>query len=523
MRLVTAHEMQAIDRRTIEGGHVLALDLMENAGRAVAETALSLLPSPTDSRVEIFCGKGNNGGDGFVAARHLAERDVQVRVHLTHPVASLSEDARTNLARLDTRKVQIQLLPDAIQDPGCMTDPRRRPHSGGAGMAEMEAADLCIDALLGTGTRSDLQGRLAALVNQINGASRHTLAVDVPTGIDGDTGRVCGTAIWADVTVTLGLPKLGLALYPGREHAGSLRVADIGIPAEIVAALGLRREYVDADLAGSLVPRFDPTAHKYRRGCVAIFGGSADYPGAAALAAEAALRAGAGIVHLAVPASIRTLLQSKLTEVIVHGLPESSSGDLTPAALDGDLAWLDRASAAVIGPGLGAGSGPLECARRFLRRWTKPAVVDADAVPVLEAASAVGPRVATPHAGELARWTGVERVEEAHRARIGLETAARRRVHVVVKGAPAFVATPQGMLFVNGSGNAGLATAGSGDVLAGMLGGLLAQGLGAEESAVLGVYLHGRCADLSARRTSARSLLASDLLASLGAAWAELE
>lgn len=528
MHLVTAREMQAIDRRTIDGGHVASLDLMENAGRAVAEAALALLPVPAGSRLEIFCGKGNNGGDGLVAARILAEHDVQVRVHLTHAASSMSDDARANLARLDGRKILLQPLPEAIEDPGRIDDPRLRPRVVAASppdalAAAVHEADLCIDALLGTGATSDLQGRLAALVNLVNRWSRHTLAVDVPTGVDGDTGRVCGTAIWADLTVTLGLPKLGLALFPGRERAGRLEVADIGIPGDIVAELGPRRAYVDAGLAASLVPRLEPTAHKYRRGCVLVVAGSADFPGAAALAAEAALRAGAGIVHLAAPAPIRALLQAKLTEVIVHGLAAGEDGRLAPGALDATPAWIERADAAVVGPGLGDTPATLEAAGRFLRRFAKPAVVDADAVGVLAATSHPGPRLATPHAGELARWLGVERVEEADRARVALETAAARNVHVVAKGAPAFVATPAGQLYVNGSGNAGLGTAGSGDVLAGMLGGLLAQGLGAEAAAALGVYLHGRAADVAVRRGSPRSLVARDLLGALGEVWAEVE
>ena len=533
MRLVTADEMQTIDRLTIDGGLVPALTLMENAGQAAATEALQLLAGREHPRVEIVCGKGNNGGDGLVVARALAAHGVRVRAHLTHPASEMSPDARTNHDRLRAMDIDIRVLPEALNDPGPLLDPRHRPRSGphpGSTSSPddlascLEEADLTVDALLGTGVGGDLRGRLAALVNVVNRSSRRTLAIDVPSGVDGNTGLVRGTAVWADVTVTLGLPKLGLVLYPGRERAGRIVVADIGFPAEVVEQIASARFWTDAAAARVLVPRLEPTAHKYQRGCVLVLAGSRAYPGAAALCAEAALRAGAGIVHLVVPQNIRDLLEVKLTEVIIHGVPATPEGTIAEAAGPAVTRLLEKADALAIGPGLGGTEATWAWVRRLLVEVRQPAVVDADAIPALPLPPHPGPRLATPHPGELARWLGRPGRDVAERRlEVASQAAPQKGVVLVAKGAPTFVATPDSRLFVNGSGHAGLATAGSGDVLTGLLGGLLAQGMAPAEAAVLGVYVHGLAAEIASRKRAARSLLAGDVLNAIGAAFLELE
>jgi NAD(P)H-hydrate epimerase len=512
MRLVTGREMQEIDRRTIGGGLVPSLVLMENAGQAAAREAIARLgQAPAGKRVEILCGKGNNGGDGLVIARVLAARGASVRVHLTHPLEALTPDARANAACLDGTGVELRTLPERIE--GSLTD-----LSGW-----LAGADLCVDALLGTGVADAVRGRMAMLVDLLDRASRNTLAVDVPSGVDADTGAVLGTAVRADVTVTFGLPKLGLLLHPGAEKTGRLVVADIGFPTDVVDAVAPDRFWVEDELARSLLPRLAPTAHKYARGCVLVVAGSRAYTGAAALAAEAALRSGAGIVHLAVPESIRAVLQTKLTEVIVHGAPETAEGTLSPAAMPVVSPLLERADAVAVGSGLGMTEPARDLVRELLAGTTRPAVVDADAVSAIGRPPHRAPRVATPHAGELERWTArpagtaLERLSAAARTAEGLE------VVVLAKGAPTFVATPQGALFVNGSGHAGLATAGSGDVLTGVVAALLAQGLAPGDAASLGAFLHGRAAEIATRDGSPRSLLAGDLLRNLGRAYRSLE
>lgn len=530
MRLVTAREMQAIDRATIDGGLVPSLDLMERAGRAAAMEALALLREHP-GRVAVLCGKGNNGGDGLVLARVLGEYGVAVCVYLTHPPEALAPDARTNHAKLAGTSVEIHLLPEDVAPPGAIDDPRQRPGDGagevaGAGdewLRGLRDAALCVDALLGTGVNEPVRGRLAAVIDTLNHCSRNTLAVDMPSGIDGDTGVVQGTAVWADRTVTFGLPKLGLALYPGRERAGILRVADIGFPVSVIDGIAPARFHVGRELARGLLPRLDPAAHKYARGSVVVLAGSREFPGAAVLAAQAALRAGAGMVHLVVPASLRPLMQAKLTEVIVHGAAETADGMLARTAEPWMKRLLDRADAWAIGPGLGTATPTQAWVRDLLRQTNLPAVVDADAIPALPPAHHIAPRLVTPHAGELTRWTELPAGTAGERLATAVRTAHDRQVVLLAKGAPTFVATPDGRVFVNSSGHAGLGTAGSGDVLTGLLAGLLAQRIPAENAAVLGAWVHGRAAEIAVRAGSPRSLVASDLLASIGHAYRELE
>ncbi|MFQ5600623.1 MAG: NAD(P)H-hydrate epimerase, partial [Candidatus Krumholzibacteriia bacterium] len=399
MKLVTARQMQEIDRRTIDGGLVPSLQLMENAGQSVAREVRGLLTNR--ARVEVLCGKGNNAGDGFVVARALSQLGVDVCVHLTHPPTQLSPDARTNHERLRQTSVQENLIPGEIPDPGPVDDPARRPGSSErpdfaapsaaapAGTApdedglvalerHLRQADLCVDALLGTGVERPLRGRLAALINLLNHHSARTLAVDVPSGVDGSTGEIRGTAVWADHTVTFGLPKIGLVLHPGRERTGRLVVADIGFPDSVLADVPEDWIWVDSGLAGSLLAPVEPTAHKYARGCVLVVAGSRTYPGAAALAAEAALRSGAGIVHLVAPQSIRDVLEGRLTEVIVHPAPESDAGGSTARIRKVLEPLIERADALAIGPGLGGSDETTSWVRELLATLVLPAVVDAD-------------------------------------------------------------------------------------------------------------------------------------------------
>ncbi len=531
MRLVTAHEMQSIDRLTIGGGHVPALALMESAGTAAAHEAIVMVEGRRDARVEILCGKGNNGGDGFVVARVLAQAGMSVHVFLSHPPDDLSPAARTNYERLSATSAEVQVLPETIDDPGPANDPRDRgslvEFEDAATNALQEAlneADLCVDALLGTGVSGPLQGRMAALVNVLNHASTNTLSLDIPSGVNGDNGAVEGAAVWADATVTFGLPKVGLAFHPGCERAGRVTVADIGFPPEIVSEHAPRRFLVERDRARSWCPRLDPTAHKYTRGVVVVVAGSADFPGAAALAAFGAQRAGAGLVHLVVPVGIRTLLQAKLTEVIVHGVPESAQGAFAVDAAPEIIALLERAQALVIGPGLGASDTARACAREVLSQCTVPMVVDAEAIAVLPSGARRAPIVVTPHAGELARWLGAS-VPSAplDRMQYVAQAARDQKVVLLAKGAPALTATPSGDIYVNGTGHAGLASGGSGDLLAGMLGALLGQGVSAGPAAALASWLHGRAAELACNERATRSLVAHEIGDFVGAAMFELE
>lgn len=525
MRLVTAREMQTIDRRTIDGGFVPSLTLMERAGEAVARRVLDVAGRRTGA-VEILCGKGNNGGDGLVVARLAAAQGVAVRVHLTHPPTELSADARANFERLDASRVAVEVLPEVLEDPGPLqaaeppagagrcTDPATRRL-----FEALQQAAVCVDALLGTGVTSPLQGRLAALVNLLNHAAHTTLAIDLPTGIDGDTGAVQGVAVHATETVTCGFQKVGLLFHPGRAHAGRVRVADLGFPAAIAAAVTPARFAIEGALVRSWAPRHAPTVHKYQRGVVAIVAGSAAFAGAAALTALSALRAGAGMVHLFVPEGLQELMQMQVLEAIVHGVEPDATGAFAASAAGEIQAQLPRtrAQALVIGPGLGGGPEPRDCARALLATWTGPAVVDADAIAALPLPAAAA-RIVTPHDGELARWLGTPVPEAAlERLQFVAGAARTRQVTLLAKGPSTIVATPGGELYVNTTGTPALATAGSGDVLAGAIGALLAQGLAPERAAGLGAWMHGMAAQAAAG-THGSGVIARDIAAELG--WA---
>ncbi len=511
MKLVTAKQMQDVDRRTIDDGLMPSLQLMENAGQATAREAARMLQRVSGARVEIMCGKGNNGGDGFVVARELARRGADVRVRSTHAPEDLSPDARTQFERLSEANVEpARVLPSEDLEASLAGD--------------LAAADLCVDALLGTGVEGALQGRLAALVDLLNRHARLVLAVDVPTGVDASTGAVLGTAVRAHCTVTFGLPKLGLVLHPGAEHAGRLVVADIGFPQHVVDAVDTPWLWFDAHAARACLPRLDPTAHKYARGTLLVIAGSHRYPGAASLTAEAAQRAGAGMVHLVSTESNRTILEARLPEVIFHGVPETPEGTCTAAAMEHIGPLLERADAVALGPGLGPVDGTLEWLRSFLAELELPAVIDADGLGAVPDAPHPAARVLTPHAGELARLLGRDAATvAAARADGAAELARSRGAVVLAKGAPTVVVEPGGTRRVNATGNVGLAKGGTGDVLTGIVGALLCQGLDAVDAASLGAYLHGAAADRLVAAGSPRSLVAGDLPDALAGVYGALE
>ena len=383
-------------------------------------------------------------------------------------------------------------------------------------------ADLCVDALLGTGIQSALTGRYRALVNTMNWCCANLLSIDIPSGVDGNTGEVHGASCWADRTVTIGLPKRGLVFHPGAARTGQLQVADIGFPESVVETLSTPWSWMDAQSALDSVPPLEPTAHKYQRGALLLIAGSRQYPGAAALAAEAALRSGAGLVHLLVPGSISDLVNGQLREVIVHAAPETQQGSLHTDAHEMALSLLSKVRAVAIGPGLSDDIETQQFVRRFLQVVALPHIVDADALLSAVGTPALAPRLLSPHVGELAKMLNVSTdVVAAQRIDLAAQVATAQECTLLCKGAPTVVVLSDGQRIVNSTGNVGLATAGSGDVLTGLLGGLLAQGVDPQVAAPLAAYLHGRAAEILSEGFASRSLLASDLLRGIGLALAE--
>ena len=507
MRLVGSAEMREIDRTAIETFGVPSLTLMDRAGRAVAEAALQL--AGPGGRFVVICGGGNNGGDGFVAARLLRAAGRDAHVLALVPSERLSADAQAV-------REQAQRAGVAIDDAGELA------------AVEAGVGDVVIDAIFGTGLARPPEGAFAGAIARIEGAraaGARILAVDVPSGLSADTGRPLGACVRADRTVTFAFQKRGLVLFPGAAWAGEVVVADIGIPPEAARRIPTGCELLTEAEARMLAPPRAPDAHKGDAGRLLVVAGSAGKTGAAHLALTGALRGGAGLVTLAARAEVMPLALAGRPEAMSTALP--GDGPLGRADLQVLLALAGDADAIALGPGIPRGRETAELVRALLQRARKPAVVDADGLNALAEAPAelagLGiPLLLTPHPGEMARLCGTT-AEVVQSDRIGIAAAKARewKATVVLKGARTVVADPEGPPAVVPCGNPGLATGGTGDVLAGLCGALLAGGLPPPAVARVGAFVHGRAGDLAARRFGERGLVAGDLGEVIGTVWVE--
>lgn len=508
--VTTAAEMAAMDRRTIEDYGLVGLALMENAGRSVVGAMADHFGRLHDRRVAIFCGKGNNGGDGYVVARYLQKYGSQPSVYLLGSADEIGGDARTNLQII--QRMGLPIHPPGDWDP----------------VGACQSADIVVDALLGTGVKGPLKGELAEIVEAINASRAPTVAIDLPTGVETDSGRVEGAAVRATLTVTMGALKRGLCFSPGREHAGRVFVADIGFPKGAVQEVGARTWYVDRGSARRLLPERAPNIHKNACGQVLIVAGSAGKTGAAALCSEAVLRVGAGMAILAIPESLNPILEQLLVEVMTLPVPGSDAGTFSVEAKPALAEYLDWADVVATGPGLTTHTDVQQLVEWLIQEYPKPLVMDADALNCLAGRRQVlkkrrSATVITPHPGELSRLLGKPTKNVlADPVEVARATASELDVVVVLKGAPTVVAAPEGDVYINGSGNPGMATAGMGDVLTGMITGLLAQGLPHTEAAVLGVFAHGLAGDLACEKLGVHGMIAKDVLHQLPTALHQL-
>lgn len=508
MRLVTAAEMRELDQRTIAlgtPGHVL----MERAGMGACEVLRRTIPAARrrGARIVVLAGKGNNGGDGFVMARALRRRGAAVEVFLFGRAAAVGGDARRNL---DAWKRAGGAVREVVDDAAVAA---LRPR--------LSKAACVIDALLGTGLQADVTGTYAAAVELMNACGVPVFAVDIPSGLDADTGRPRGIAVRAAATATFGFAKYGQVLHPGVAYCGALEVVDIGLDPHAIEAAPRRGELMSAAAAAALLPRRSIDAHKGQAGHLLVMAGSAGMSGAAILAARAATRGGAGLVTLATPASIQGVCAGAVLESMTIGWPERNGSlrhdpDLLAAALQGK-------TAVAIGPGLGSTRAVRDIVRWLLHNAAVPLVLDADALnalarnpaPLRRAARGV---VLTPHPGEMARLLGSSAGDvQADRVGAAQGFAAKYGCTVVLKGARTVIADRQ-QVWINPTGNPGLASGGTGDVLAGLTGALLAQGLECAAAARLGAYLHGLAGDLAVAATGEIGMVASDVIAALPAA-----
>lgn len=514
MYLVTADEMQRMDRATIETFGIPGRVLMENAGRGATAFFLEAVYRHYPGAVGVVAGRGNNGGDGFVMARYLHRKGIPVTVFLLAASDQVKGDAAANLKLLDTLGVPVVELPDAA--------------AFEASKPSMRHQHSWIDAILGTGLSSDVRGNFKAAIDFINQLGRPVFAVDIASGLNADTGQICGVCIQAAATATFGYAKIGHLTYPGRALTGQLKIIEIGIPAHVAADVECRQQLITP---GALKPHLiarPATAHKGHTGHLLVLAGSPGKTGAAAMAATTALRAGAGLVTLGIPQSLNPILEAMVTETMTVGLPETADGALDASACPTVISLIEGKHCLAIGPGMGTADSTGRLLARVIEASPLPMVIDADGLNLIASQPSMLSKrqaalVLTPHPGEMARLSG-RSTADIQRDRIGHARAFAQqyRVHLVLKGAATVVARPDGTVFVNATGNPGMAAGGMGDVLTGLIAGLITQGIEVGAAANAGVYLHGLAADRLARVKAPVGYLATEVMASIPEAIVEL-
>jgi hydroxyethylthiazole kinase-like uncharacterized protein yjeF len=509
--LATAEEMRRADRLATERYGVPSLLLMENAGRGAVDALERVLGPVARRRIAVVCGKGNNGGDGFVVARHLLGRGARVSTWLVGRAGEVQGDARVNL--------------DALQRAGEGVAEAADPAGEAFGRlrATLADADIVVDALLGTGVRGPATGAIAAAIEAINAADRLVCALDMPSGLPSDGEAVAGSVVRARVTVTFGLPKLGLALPAGSVHAGRVEIADLGIPRAWLAE-GVPTALLEAADVRAVLPLRPVDAHKGTYGHLLVVAGSVGRTGAAVLTCLGALRAGTGLVTCATPSSQQPVVAARLSEAMTELLPETASRTLSAKAVERVLELLSRMDAVALGPGVGLDPETQAAVQILVRDVERPMVVDADALTALAGRPGIcrdapAPRLLTPHPGEAARLLGCGVPEvQADRIASARRLAAESGAIVALKGARTVVAGPDGRVALNPTGNPGMATGGTGDVLTGVAGGLLAQGVTPSAALSAAVYLHGLAGDLAAESRGEVGLVAGDVADAIPAA-----
>ncbi len=498
--LVTAQQMKELDSKATSQYGIPSILLMENAGRSVAEVADTMLDDAEGAIVTIIAGPGNNGGDGFVAARHLHNMGAKVAIAYYGEEIGGQGDAAIN------RDIAQKMKLDIIQNP-----------SKDDLLSLLSKSDLVIDALLGTGIKGNVRPTQSEIISIINECCSPVLSVDIPSGIDADTGNICGNSVMADVTITFALPKIGLVNYPGAMFVGELMVADIGIPKELLLKSGSNCFIVNKEIVGFALPERLPDAHKGCYGKVAIVAGSVGLTGAAVLAAEGALRMGAGLVTVACPESLNDILEAKLTEQMTFPVPECSHRAFGNASIEKVKQFIGERDSVVLGPGVGRNMETVEFILNLIESLEKPAIIDADGLyaiasdlDVLKKAKA--PIIITPHPGEMAMLvgTGIDYIQ-SNRLEIAVNFAKENNVIVILKGAGTIIASPDGDTFINPTGCPGMATGGTGDVLSGMIGALLARGIYPVNASCSAVYLHGLAGQIASEVFGEESIKAGDV------------
>ncbi len=504
MEILSGEQMRRVDRRAIENLGIPGLELMENAGRGIADALVRDYPAASSGPVLILCGKGNNGGDGLVCARHLLTHGIRAKVLVLARLTELTGDAAANLRAADGAGIATVEVADA--------DAWEREKS------VLDAAPVVIDAILGTGVQGGARGLPAQVIEDLNRSSSTVISVDLPSGVNADSTALEGATVRADGTYTLCRPKFALVAEPAAERAGRWQVIPIGIPDEAVRAEGSNLEWIDGSSVAGLLPPRSSDSHKGTYGHLLAVAGSRDKSGAAVLVGRGALRAGVGLVTIATSVSAQGRVAVQQAELMTEPLPEIDEGAIGESAAERVLQLGMATTALAVGPGVGRAAETVAAVRKILQKMPGPTVVDADGLYGADPATLAG-RIITPHPGEAARLLGSSTAEvqadrlEAARGLVRLTDAI-----VILKGHRSIVAAPDGRVAINSSGNPGMATAGTGDVLTGILGAFLARRLDRWDAARLAVFVHGCAGDRAARRSGQEGLIASDLVTEVAGA-----
>ncbi len=507
MKIATAKEMKEIDRRTIEEVGIPGVVLMENAGLRVIEALENNFENLEDYRIAIFCGKGNNGGDGFVVARHLINRGCDIRVFLVGEMDKLKGDAKINaniLANMDFIIEEIKSEDDLKN-------------------IETELLDyhIIIDALFGTGLSKPVSGIYEKVIEIINNSNAFIVAIDIPSGLYADSGTIPGPCIMADLTVTFGLPKICHFTYPAAKYVGEVIIGDISIPNKIIEEMNINLELLDEFCLSPLIIPREKDAHKGKFGHLLVLAGSPGKTGAAAMAAEAAVRIGAGLVTVGVPESLNPILEVKLTEAMTLPLPETNEHTLSLKAFEPIMEFLNKANAIALGPGISTNQETKQLVTKIIQEAKVPMVIDADGINCLVGNLNIfynnfqspPPIAITPHPGEMARLLNTT-TKDIQNDRLGVvrEFVRKYKIYIALKGAYTVIGTPENKFYINPTGNPALACGGSGDILTGLIGGLLACGYSIDTALIMGVFLHGACADFLVNYRSEWFIKPTDLL-----------
>ena len=511
MVVLTPQRMAKYDGYAINTWGIPSVVLMENAGR----TTYRLMKDrylPGKKSLIIFCGRGNNGGDGFVVGRYAIRDGFRVKVMLLCKKTDIKGDAALNMGLYES-------IGGSIVE--CVDKPK------GIRQAINEA-DMIVDAIFGTGLSKPVAGTEKQVIDEVNRSGKPVVAVDIPSGIDGRTGQPLGSAVKATHTYTYGYPKIGQLLCPGAYHCGLLTVVDISIPSFQEKTVGIDGAVADGAMIRGFLKHRTPWDHKGTFGHVAVIAGSSGKTGAAHMASLAALKIGAGLVTLLVPASLNPIMEVKLTEVMTYPVDDGGSGRFTLNAYDEVEAFVRDKDVIIIGPGLSQQPETTALVRKLYQRVDKPFVIDADGINAFQGhvdlfKKAKRPTILTPHPGELARLMGTTaKAINEDRVEAGRQCVAATGVNLILKGARTVIFSEKGDLYIIPTGNPALAKGGSGDILTGFVGGALSQGYSAVEASILGAYLHGYIADTWIERNTDVDLLAGDLLAGLGEALRDL-